>query len=307
MWRWLQNAQYSFSLLKLKKRHFFLLQLTLLVILLHLLVGFFCALLSRSNQSYQRFEVSSNKHSAIIVLSPLQKRVENKDNANKKTENKTVQQSKIIDLDVYQKLKVQQTVKEKKESVIKKVQQPIVKSSLSSKKQAASIQQENRLDHKSQAIKPELKMITVETTSLSSAEEKKDSAVEKKSEKKVDMLVEDQKVAAEEPKQEAAKKDLPNQPLNDVEFVGYQELDSMLIENKVTQAVQKHFKPPVGMSKDIVCELTVQIDRQGKVAKVAICKGSGVLAYDSSARAAIYKASFPREVFGKTIIVILGQ
>lgn len=95
--------------------------------------------------------------------------------------------------------------------------------------------------------------------------------------------------------------------IDNVTFIGYEQLDSLAVQNKIQQVIQQNFKSPIGIKKDVSCELTVLVGDSGKSKKVTIIRPSGILVYDTSARAMLYKIEFPKEVWNKTITIILGQ
>lgn len=95
--------------------------------------------------------------------------------------------------------------------------------------------------------------------------------------------------------------------VDNVTFIGYEQLDSLAVQNKIQQMVQQNFKSPIGIKKDVSCELTVLVGDSGKSKTVTMVRSSGILIYDTSARAMLYKIEFPKEVWNKTITIVLGQ
>ena len=94
--------------------------------------------------------------------------------------------------------------------------------------------------------------------------------------------------------------------LSDVTFVGYRDLDKLQLQSKIQQAVEMYWSAPVGMPKKTKCELQVTIEKTGRVAKAKVVTSSKVMAFDLAARSAIHKTKFPRDVWGKQIMVELG-
>jgi hypothetical protein len=92
-----------------------------------------------------------------------------------------------------------------------------------------------------------------------------------------------------------------------VTFVGSHDLEMLQIQEQIKAQVAQHYKPPVGIAKKAVCELAVLVGMDGKPQQVKVKKGSGSMANDMCARAALLKVTFPKKVFGKEIIVELGQ
>jgi hypothetical protein len=79
------------------------------------------------------------------------------------------------------------------------------------------------------------------------------------------------------------------------------------IKEQIQVEVAKYYKPPVGIAKNAVCEMGVVVGAHGKAERVSVKKGSGSMANDICARAALLKITYPKEVIGKEIIVELGQ
>ena len=119
--------------------------------------------------------------------------------------------------------------------------------------------------------------------------------VVEESEQKTDLTFEEQQ-------------DIPDDiDIDNATFIGYQQIDSLAVKNKIQQEIQQNFKAPIGIKKNVSCELTVFISDKGKSKTVTITKSSGILIYDSSARAMLRKIEFPQEVWNKTITIALGQ
>lgn len=95
--------------------------------------------------------------------------------------------------------------------------------------------------------------------------------------------------------------------LDHITFIGSHDLEIMQIKEQIQLEIVKYYKPPVGIAKTAVCELIVFIGRDGKAMRVHVKKGSGSMANDICARAALLKVQFPKEVIGKEITVALGQ
>lgn len=261
-------------------------------------------MLYRGHHDHERFEISLTKHSSTLVLSPLQKRVQQKKKTKSVADKKSLQATKVIDLQTYEQQKklskaVEQKV-EKKEATpkpgIKKQEQPV-----QVEKKEVKVSGGKRSGIKLAGAKPkkdlkkliEEKPKKVETVPVQN--EKPDIDKQQKiKEERLEKVVQ----------QEEQRNDLD---LENVEFVGYEQLDSIALQHKIQDNIAKLFKPPVGIAKDVICELSVQVDQQGKAQAAKVVKSSGILAYDTAARGAIYKAEFPKEIYRKTITIALGQ
>lgn len=95
--------------------------------------------------------------------------------------------------------------------------------------------------------------------------------------------------------------------VDNVTFIGYEQLGSLAVQSKIQQVVKQNFKSPIGMKKGVSCELTVFVGDSGKSKSVTMVRSSGILVYDTSARAMLYKIEFPKEVWNKKITIMLGQ
>ena len=95
--------------------------------------------------------------------------------------------------------------------------------------------------------------------------------------------------------------------LDNISFVGSRDLEMMHIKEQIQAEIVKYYKPPVGISKKAVCELSALVGPGGKATRVVVKKGSGSMANDVCARAALLKVAFPKEVIGREITIALGQ
>lgn len=120
-----------------------------------------------------------------------------------------------------------------------------------------------------------------------------------------------QAVPAVQPDQESIESDdgddsTEDIDLSNVSFVGRHDLEKYEIQEKIKAEITKHWKFPFGVSKTTSCELGVTVGVDGKALLVMIKKGSGVLVYDMSAKAAAYQSRFPKEMYGKEFTIVLG-
>jgi hypothetical protein len=95
--------------------------------------------------------------------------------------------------------------------------------------------------------------------------------------------------------------------LDHVTFVGSHDLEMLEIQDHIKMQVREYYKPPVGMSKHAICELLVFVGNHGRPERVSVKKSSGSRANDMCARAALFKITLPKKLYGKEIIVELGQ
>lgn len=286
MWHWQLSALFK-DLFTFSKRQQFFIQLCLLTLFAHLVFLFVMTLVSYGLQSDDRFVVTSQPKSAVYVLSPLQKHVEQQKKKNKRRK-KSMTASKVIDDQTYKKeLEKQKTTTEQPAKV---EQQAVLEIS----------EVKDTVDQKPIEKKSTVPKTVVKPKKASVALTDQKTIQEKKIEEKiVSKSVEEKKVD-----QNLQKTDLD---LDNVTFVGYKDLDHVMIQETIAHVVQQYFKPPAGIDSNVSVELRVQVGDQGKVSKVDVVRSSGIVVYDSSARAAVYKSALPKEVWNKAVSIVLGQ
>jgi len=102
-------------------------------------------------------------------------------------------------------------------------------------------------------------------------------------------------------------KTTPSASEETIVYVGRVELHEMHMQEQIAQEIAQRWKPPRGLSKDLVCQIKATIDWDGKVKKAVIEKPSGVLVYDATARASVMAMSFPKGVWGKELVLHFKQ
>lgn len=93
----------------------------------------------------------------------------------------------------------------------------------------------------------------------------------------------------------------------DTVYIGQVERDALYMESLIRQEVESKWRPPVGLSKDLVCEIQLEVDWHGKADQIQVIRASGVLLYDISARCAIKGMQFPRAMCGKKFCMSFKQ
>ena len=119
-----------------------------------------------------------------------------------------------------------------------------------------------------------------------------------------------------EAQKEQIKKEEPHSELQAPEVPAEQEVTELYVDEgydqgsrahiALSRAVARTWKPPHGLVDNLSSQLIVQITQEGTVANVKIEKKSGVLAYDLSARAALWRVEYPQEFWGKSISILFG-
>lgn len=231
------------------------------------------------------------------VIKPVIKKEEAKPQSEKKSPTLLQQDTKKIESKVVQAEIEKKAVKKKNMFAAKKVAEK-----KAADKQAAKVAADKKLLEQAKiAVKKEKE------------EKKVEPPIEKKSElEKIEKA--DEQVLPEieliEPEEQDNDEELSIEDDIDVDaisFVGSHDLEMIQINEQIQLEIVKYYKPPVGISKKAVCELVVVVGFAGKAERVTVKKGSGSMANDICARAALLKVTFPKEVIGKEIIVELGQ
>jgi TonB C terminal len=87
----------------------------------------------------------------------------------------------------------------------------------------------------------------------------------------------------------------------------YREVEALRRDAQLQKELVKHWKPPIGVSKECACEISLTIDKKGTIKDLKMIKNSGVLLYDISARQALYAMTMPQWTHGKPLIVTFKQ
>jgi hypothetical protein len=75
----------------------------------------------------------------------------------------------------------------------------------------------------------------------------------------------------------------------------------------IEQEIVSRWRPPRGLSKDLVCQIKCSIGGSGTVVACKFEKSSGVLIYDMAARSAARAMMLPRWAWGKDFTIIFKQ
>jgi len=90
-------------------------------------------------------------------------------------------------------------------------------------------------------------------------------------------------------------------------YVGQVQMEALRMQDEMHAVISEHWKPPVGLSKDLVCVLKILVDWNGAVKQTTVHESSGVLVYDVSARTAVAHASAPKSTYGKEFYITFKQ
>lgn len=91
-----------------------------------------------------------------------------------------------------------------------------------------------------------------------------------------------------------------------VQYLGQLDLEALQVQEAVASEIHKHWSPPPGISKKAVCELDILVSWEGMV-NFTLKKSSGIAIYDISARSAMLKVSFPKQLWGKQFLIAFKQ
>jgi hypothetical protein len=79
--------------------------------------------------------------------------------------------------------------------------------------------------------------------------------------------------------------------------------DALGVQGAIARAVRAHWNIPRGVSPDCVCDVKVTIASDGVKREVVVIKSSRVVLYDIAARAAAFRAAYPKEAWGSSQII----
>ncbi len=91
--------------------------------------------------------------------------------------------------------------------------------------------------------------------------------------------------------------------IQDVIYVGRDDLRSMQVQHVVSDALQKNWRPPSGIAKDTYCQISFDIDKEGKACNIVMQQHSKVLIFDVAARTALLQAHFNPAAEGQKFTV----
>jgi hypothetical protein len=324
MWRWLPSVLCNKSLGCFSERRLFFLQLIGIVFGIHVAVFMMYGIVGWIQNGHDRYKISLTQSGATYVLMPLQKKVDQKNRKINSDETRALKKSNVIDHETYQRKKNARkksttTVVEKKAATKNKVP---AKSLTQSKKQQASIKMQ------ASTMQTSKMQATAKQTKSKKTKIKK-SVTKIQDEVKLPEIVQPKEVVAEQaaavvPIQAAVVEPVAAQSIDvadevetdallddfdedNVIFVGYEELDQSMIGSKIQHEIQQNWTPPVGMKKDISCEIRVKVGSDGEAIETKVSKSSGVFVYDSCAKKTLQKIEYPKEVWNKTITILLGS
>lgn len=115
--------------------------------------------------------------------------------------------------------------------------------------------------------------------------------------------VEKKEVATQRPLQPSQSKPIHQQQ----KVVTQKEYDALALQQLVQEELQHYWQPPSGLSKDLLCEMAIELDGQGSIKQLACVRSSGVLVYDIHAQSVLLQVCYPKETWGKQLTIMFKQ
>ena len=301
---------------KITNRQFFLQKIFLLVFLGHLLLFGAIVLFSMIKKD-DKFTILMHQAGATYVLMPLQKKINFTNRSGQYRNSSSLKKSQVLNYEDYlQKKRLHRGKKyskrQQKEIAAAKEKSQISKMKLKSKSKSSAIiaSFEKQVANKKNKKKKKDNVKLISEQQEHPEKQKESLNQDPQQDQQMDkQIIQENSI---EPKQDQAAEDnqavqIDETSLDEVIFVGYEQFDECIIGSKIQQAVVQSWMPPVGIEAGVSCEMKVKVSAQGIADTVEIVKSSGILLYDTSARTALYEIEFPKEVYGKTIRIVLGN
>lgn len=308
---------------KVSERRSFLQELFLFVLLLHLFLFVVPFLSSLLMHKHSKFTISMHQAGATYVLMPFQKKVSQNSSSmvcdtsniskkshvmgydeyvqNTKKNKKVVQKNNKVD-------SVSNTKLEKQKIEKKSKQRPhstaVLADKIYAKKRLASkkiVNSKNKKNLKNNKTKNKIKIIEQKQPEVL-------KTLQEEAKNQVQQSVQEQSLKVESTVPDILQSSEEISAVSDnVIFIGYEQFDECVIGSKIQHAIIQSWTPPVGLEQGISCEMKIVVSADGAADTIEVVKGSGVLVFDMSARAALQEIEFPKEVQGKTIMLVLGN
>lgn len=318
MLRWLPSALYS----RPTERQHFLQNILLFVLGAHILLLLVMVGASMFDRKHDSYSISMHQSGATYVLMPLQKKVD-QPKKSKKISHGVHKKSHVVNYEDYER---QKNIKKRGPSKAVKQIKAVPASKLKS-----SLQKIMQQDRASAALVQERKVAPIKKTRVTKKKNKvkivEAVAVPAEVQPAEEFMVKPEAVAQSTVQDhvDRASQDvistMPEQSLepsgtseitesfdsDNVVFVGYEQLDECIVGSKIQQAIQQSWTPPIGVAIGTSCQMRVTVSAQGAAADVKIEKGSGVFVYDASAKTALRNVEYPKEVWNKTITIVLAN
>ncbi|MBI2344932.1 TonB C-terminal domain-containing protein [Candidatus Dependentiae bacterium] len=307
---------------KVSERRSFLQNIFLFVFLLHIFIFVIPFLIAKIQYKHDKFTILMHQAGATYVLMPLQKRVDINSSKNSIINSDLSKKSQVVGYEEY--------LQSKKNA--KKVSKKNSKADAVLNKELDEKEKFKKNRSRSSAILADKTYIKKKITSKKALRSKNKKNLHHKKKKKNKIKIIEQKqtepievtqeVKTANEQQQIIKEDFKSEQLendkssaleevtkvsDNVIFVGYEQFDECVIGSKIQHAIIQSWNPPVGLHQGISCEMKIKVSLDGNSDVIDIVKSSGILVFDMSARTALQEIEFPQEVYGKTIMIVLGN
>src|SRR5690606_39199699 len=96
---------------------------------------------------------------------------------------------------------------------------------------------------------------------------------------------------------------------NEQEIIYIGREDKIILEHQmhVQRQIENTWRAPVGLAKDLMCEIAITLNEYGAVEQLTIEKSSQVSTYDITARSALSHITYPKTMWGKRLIITFKQ
>lgn len=342
MLRWLPSALYNRS----TERQHFLQDILLFVLGAHILLFLVMMGASMFGNKPDRYSISMHQTGATYVLMPLHKKIDQPQKQSLSHSNSINKKSQVVNYEDYEQRKNKRSAgqrshnssknsskdviaskkvaktqsKDTRNDTLKKVMQQdrATAALIDDRKRPVVVQkvakkgrQDRNKKSKQSAVKvQEIETVVVQPVASSKIEEQivKTEAIIPSVVQEVQAVDTVDSVDLSDDKNSSTDKNSAESfDVDNVIFVGYQQLDECVIGSKIQHSIQQCWTPPIGVTPTTSCQMRVTISDEGVACMVKIEKSSGVLVYDTSARLALLQVEYPKEVYGKTITIDLGN
>lgn len=92
-----------------------------------------------------------------------------------------------------------------------------------------------------------------------------------------------------------------------IHYINQKELEALHVQTKIQQAIRKQWKPPIGLSKELACTISITVSSAGHITAATVTKSSGILIYDIAARSAVAQLSIPASIRNQTFSITFKQ
>jgi len=129
----------------------------------------------------------------------------------------------------------------------------------------------------------------------------------KKQEKKVEPKKVEPSKKIEQKKEQSLKNVADGQSQEEIIYLGRDDVATIELHSLMQEEIEKTWQPPLGLSKDLVCKIKVQVDTKGQVSTVMLQESSKVISYDIAARIALNSCNYPKAFWGKEVVITFKQ